>query len=150
MFFKKFITHSATSLLMSVIGAFSMILLLSQTVQAADLTVKINELQKGKGHALIALYLGEEGYNSDETYKAGKVKVNNPSESFVFKDLPDGEYAIKMFQDENDNNQLDTNMMGIPNEGYGFSNNVGMFGQPEYKKAKFVVKNDTVIEINLF
>jgi uncharacterized protein (DUF2141 family) len=55
-----------------------------------------------------------------------------------------------MYQDENDNNELDFNLIGIPKEGYGFSNNVGQFGAPEYVKAKFIIKENTAINIALF
>ena len=147
---KNVVTYTATSLLMSVIGSLSMILMLSQSVSAAELTVNVTDVEKGKGHLLVALYQGDENYKSGKTAKASKVKAERGEEVVVFKDLADGEYAIKMYQDENDNEKLDTNMLGIPKEGYGFSNNVGAFGQPEYKEAKFIVKENTVIEIDLF
>jgi len=150
MLVKKLVTYSVSSLVMSVIGSLSMIILLSQSVNAADLTVKITDIEQGKGHVLVALYQGDENYKTDKNSKASKVKAENKEETVVFKDLADGEYAIKMYQDENDNDQLDFNMMGIPKEGYGFSNNVGMFGAPEYKEAKFTVKDNTVIAIDLF
>ena len=150
MFIKKLVTVSVLSSVISVIGSLSMILLLSQNVHAADLTIKINDIEKGKGHLLIALYEGVEAYDSGKADYSSKVKAENTQESVTFKDLADGEYAIKMYQDENDNNKLDTNLLGIPKEGYGFSNNAGMFGAPKYKKAKFTVKDNTVIEIGLF
>ncbi len=147
---RKLVKYSTTSLLMSAIGSLSMLVLLSQSVRAADLTVNISDIEQGKGHVLVALYQGQENYKSGKTTQASKVKASSEKESVTFKDLADGEYAIKMYQDENDNDELDFNMMGIPKEGYGFSNNVGMFGAPEYKEAKFVVKDNTVIEIDLF
>ncbi len=147
---RKLVKYSTTSLLMSAIGSLSMLVLLSQSVRAADLTVNISDIEQGKGHVLVALYQGQENYKSGKTTQASKVKASSEKESVTFKDLADGEYAIKMYQDENDNDELDFNMMGIPKEGYGFSNNVGMFGAPEYKEAKFVVKDNTVIEIDLY
>lgn len=150
MLVKKLINYSVTSFVMSVIGSLSMIALLSQSVNAADLTIDISDVEKGKGHVLVSLFSGEEGYNNGSYVMATKVKAENEKESVVFKDLADGEYAIKMFQDENGNNALDSNMMGIPKEGYGFSNNVGMFGAPKFEEAKFIVKDNTIIEVDLF
>ncbi len=147
---KNIISYSATSLMMAAIGSLSMIALLSQQVSAAELTVNISEIERGKGHVLVALYADNESYTSGETELSSRVKAENEQELVTFKDLADGEYAIKMYQDENDNMELDVNILGIPKEGYGFSNNVGMFGQPEYSAAKFTVKNDTVISIALF
>ena len=150
MLVKKLINYSVTTLAMSVIGSLSMIILLSQHVNAADLTVNISDVEQGKGHVLVALFAGKENYNDGKSVKATKVKAENKKESVVFKDLVDGEYAVKMYQDENDNDELDSNMMGIPKEGYGFSNNVGMFGTPKYKEAKFIVRDNTIIEVDLF
>jgi len=148
--FKKLASSSTISLLMSALGSLSMIAILSQTVHAADLTINISEVESGKGMVLIALYAGDEAYKSGEATFKSHVKAQNIQESVVFKDVPDGEYAVKMYQDENSNNELDFNMLGIPKEGYGFSNNVGRFGQPDYKEAKFTVKENTVIEMELF
>jgi len=135
---------------MSALGSLSMIIILSQSVHAADLTINISEVESGKGPVMVALYAGDEAYKSGESTFASKVKAASEKESVTFKDLPDGEYAVKMYQDENSNNELDFNMLGIPKEGYGFSNNVGRFGQPDYKEAKFTVKENTVIEMELF
>jgi uncharacterized protein (DUF2141 family) len=54
-------------------------------------------------------------------------------------ELPFGEYAIKIYHDENGNDELDTNFLGIPKEGVGFSNNPSArFGEPGFDEAKFV------------
>jgi uncharacterized protein (DUF2141 family) len=37
--------------------------------------------------------------------------------------LPEGRYAIAVLHDENSNHKLDRNFIGIPKEGFGFSNN---------------------------
>jgi len=150
MLIKKMLSYTTTSLLMAAIGSLAMLALLSQNAHAADLTVKVSDVEQGKGHLMLGLYAGKEGFKSGKAVKSAKVKAEKAIESVVFKDLADGEYVIKMYQDENDNDKLDFNIMGIPKEGYGFSNNVGMFGQPKYKEAKFIVKESTVIEIELF
>ena len=150
MTFKKILSFSTTSLLMAAIGSFGIITLLSQHAVAADLTVNISDVEQGKGHLLVALYADEASYTSGKANFASKVKAGHEQESVVFENLPDGEYAIKLYQDENDNNKLDVNIMGIPKEGYGFSNNVGMFGAPGYVEAKFTVKENTAIKIELF
>jgi len=150
MILKNLISFSATSLVLAAVSSLSMIILLSQHAVAANLTVNISDIEQGKGHVLVGLYASEEAYKKGKASFYSKVKAVNGKEVAVFENLPDGEYAIKMYQDENDNNKMDFNMMGIPKEGYGFSNNVGMFGAPEYEEAKFSVKESTTIEIDLF
>mgnify|MGYP005811290629 CR=1 FL=1 len=61
--------------------------------------------------------------------------------------LPDGEYALSVYQDVNGNGQLERNFVGIPKEPGGLSNNVRpRFGPPKYKDAAFTVKTGTVTE----
>jgi len=147
---KNLLSYSASSLIIAAIGSLAMIISLSQQAVAADLTVNISEVEQGKGHLLVAIYAGKDAYTSGKANFTSKVKAEHEQETVTFENLPDGEYAIKLYQDENDNNQIDTNIMGIPKEGYGFSNNVGMFGAPEYAEAKFTVKENTAIKIELF
>lgn len=150
MIFKKIVSFSATSLVLAAVSSLSMILLLSQHAVAADLKVNITDINEDKGHILIGLYASEKAYKTGKASFHSKVKATKGEEFTVFENLPNGEYAIKIFHDENDNNKLDFNIMGIPKESYGFSNNVGMFGAPKYKEAKFTVNESTVIEIDLF
>ena len=69
---------------------------------------------------------------------------------FVIEGVPDGEYAVTVFQDLNENGELDTSSIGFPREPYGFSNDArGSFGPPKFRKAKFDVAGNTSISIEL-
>ncbi len=60
--------------------------------------------------------------------------------------LKAGKYAVRYYHDENMNGKMETNLVGKPTEGYGFSNNVtGKFGPPEFEKWLFEIKGDTKI-----
>ena len=150
MLIKKMITFSASSLALAAISSLSLIMMISQQVSAADLTVNISEVSQGKGHVMVGLYSGIEAFEQGKTSFGSRVKANNEQEQVIFKDLPAGEYAIKIYQDENSNQKLDFNFIGIPKEGYGYSNNVGRFGRPAYQEAKFTVEEKTEIQIELF
>lgn len=55
-----------------------------------------------------------------------------------FDDAPYGEYAIALFHDEDNDGKLAYGALGIPKEGYGFSNDArGRFGPPSFDKARF-------------
>lgn len=150
MLIKKMITFSVSSLVLAAISSLSLIIMMSQQVAAADLTVSISEVNQGKGHVMVGLYAGSEEFTQGKASFGSRVKAENEQEQVVFKDVPAGEYAIKIYQDENSNQKLDVNFMGIPKEGYGFSNNVGRFGSPDYQEAKFMVEEKTEIQIELF
>ncbi len=56
--------------------------------------------------------------------------------TYLFKNIPYGNYAIALFHDKNDNKEIDKGLFGIPKEGYGFSNK-----SKKYKKASFDLKS---------
>jgi uncharacterized protein (DUF2141 family) len=59
---------------------------------------------------------------------------------FLCFNAPPGRYAIRLFHDRDGNGQLGTNMMGIPNEPFGFSNDAPVqFGPPSFDAAAFEV-----------
>lgn len=65
-----------------------------------------------------------------------------------FRGVSRGEYAISVIHDANKNGKLDTNLFGIPREGFGFSNDaMGRFGPPAFEKAKLELKKDQTIAI---
>lgn len=56
-----------------------------------------------------------------------------------------GTYAVAIYHDENANRKLDRNWIGMPKEGYGFSNDAkGRLGPPAHKAAAFAVEADEV------
>lgn len=117
---------------------------------AHELTLSVNNIKSIKGNLLVAVYDKEEHYNTNSNWVAAKqVKVAGMTMSLGFADLPAGNYAIKLFQDENENNQIDIGANGIPTELYGFSNNGGSYGPPSFDEAKVVVDKATQIEIQL-
>jgi len=150
MLFKKIFTFSASSLVLAAINSLSLLIVMSQQASAADLTVNISEVNQGKGHLMVGLYAGNEAFTQGKASFGSQVKASSEQTQVIFKDLPEGEYAVKIYQDENSNQKLDFNFMGIPKEGYGYSNNVGRFGRPEYQEAKFNVAEKTEIQIELF
>lgn len=55
-----------------------------------------------------------------------------------FEDIPPGTYALVVIHDENMNGKLDRNVLGIPTEGYGFSNDPkSVFHAPSFSAASF-------------
>ena len=124
--------------------------LLSLNCFAYELVLKVDEITAKKGVMMVALFNSEETYSSDkQTFSGQKVLVNANTITINFGDVPSGDYAIKLYQDENENGVIDKNVVGMPTEGYGFSNNGGAMGQPKFEAAKFSVNADTAITIHL-
>lgn len=62
-----------------------------------------------------------------------------------------GTYAVAVYHDENDNHRLDRTLLGLPAEGYGFSNNVTpLLGLPSFGSVRLRIgPGDTRITIKL-
>ena len=71
----------------------------------------------------------------------GKVVVS-------YKGLKDGVYAVAVIHDENGNNELDTNFLGIPTEGIGISTNPRLMGKPHFNEAQFEIKGKAAITVS--
>lgn len=114
-----------------------------------NLTIEISGFNTNKGQVLIGLYNTKEGFLKQH-FKEGMAKIANQKATFLFTNLPKGEYAVSVLHDENNNNKMDTNFLGIPKEDYGCSNNAkGFMGPPSYKDAKFNLIANDVIKISI-
>jgi uncharacterized protein (DUF2141 family) len=62
-----------------------------------------------------------------------------------------GTYAVAVYHDENNNHHFDRTLVGLPAEGYGFSNDApALLGLPSFDGVKFTVKpGETRISIKL-
>lgn len=114
------------------------------------LEVQINGVNSLEGTIAIALYTEEENFlNFDKAYRFYKIPVNE-SHTYVFRELEAGFYAIAAFYDQNSNEQLDTNLIGIPKEALGTSGNPkNKFGPPRFKNCKFYLNSDQTVQIEL-
>lgn len=118
-------------------------------VETADLTVHISGLNSNKGKLLVALYNQKEGFLKKE-FKGDIVKIKDNKSVVIFKNLQKGEYAVSFIHDENNNEKMDTNFIGIPKEYYGCSNNArGFMGPPKYDDAKFQLTENKTIYIKI-
>jgi uncharacterized protein (DUF2141 family) len=117
---------------------------------AGDLTVEVKGVGD-KGNVMVALYKQTDQWMRRATGGSQMLPAKKDSMTLTFKDLPEGEYAVSLFVDENANGKMDSNVIGIPIEPYAFSNDAsGNFGPPTFEQAKFVVTKDAKkITINI-
>lgn len=110
----------------------------AQTIQE----VHITNIEKKKGTLYVGWYDNKKAFmKPQQTVFVKLIAVDNQDEvKAVFDKIPAGKYAISVFLDENDNEDLDRNLVGIPQEKYGFSN-----GTPAMRPATF---SEAQIEVN--
>lgn len=118
-----------------------LLLLYSPSVAAAEVTVSIDNPPES---GVIALVL----YNSANSFgdlrdPAMVVRYTlDGRDSYIIEDVEPGEYALLVYYDENSNNRIDKNFIGIPREPLGFSNRYRPKGPPVYKRAVFQLQQD--------
>ncbi len=146
----------------AVLSAASFILMIgfwqpaeAQSAAAATLTVHVTGARNAKGQIRAALFQGARGFPNDASQaiqtQAADIDPQTLTAQIVFTNLHDGVYAVSVFHDENRNQKLDKNFMGIPKEGYGASNNPKKkMGPPSFEETKFQLNGtDQSLEIKL-
>lgn len=117
---------------------------------AADLTIEITSIPDIEGEVRWLVFDNAESYASGKNAVMSlSQRVNADTMRFTLHALPPGRYAVKMFHDQNGNGELDSNALGIPQEGYGFSNNGGRFGPPSFDDAAVPVDANSTITIRV-
>lgn len=104
------------------------------------LEILITGFSNNEGDCWFALDNSKEVYEHKDSVWIGKIlPIKNKQVTVVIDTLLFGEYAVRVFHDENKNGEIDTNILGIPTEDYGYSNDAsGWFGPPSWDKAKFI------------
>ncbi len=106
-----------------------------------DLKMTVTGIESSKGQVKFDLddsaltFKPQKG--SKPSFVQGKAPVAGNKAEFVFKSIPCGEYAIKLYHDENMNEDLDMNFIKVPKEDYTFSNCTDCILPPSWEKAKF-------------
>lgn len=124
---------------------------LAETVPAAELSITFADVNDKGGQIMAQVFDSEEAFGGGERAVAQFVLPAAPGNVTLATDaLADGTYAVRVMHDENDNGKLDTNLVGMPREPWGTSNDArGNFGPPKWDDASFVVEGDTAITITL-
>ncbi len=124
---------------------------LSRTVEAADINVTVDGLTSTNGTVLLELDDSPSSWqNLAPSTAVGKVTPTAKSVTYIFRDVKPGTYGLSVIHDENDNGKFDTNFLGMPKEGWGFSNNPDVKRKAKFEEAGFsVAEKDIAITIHI-
>jgi uncharacterized protein (DUF2141 family) len=111
----------------------------AESTSSGTLSVVSVGLESSRGSLLVQLSKVAASFEGEgEAFRSAEVKVVDGQAAVVFENIPHGDYALKVFHDENENQKLDTNFIGMPKEKFGFSNDaMGRFGPPSFDQARF-------------
>ncbi len=111
------------------------------TRDTAVLTLVIKRVSVAEGDMMVALFRNADAWRSNAFERGVDAPVTTPDTTVTFADLEPGEYAVKVYHDEDGDGALNTGLFGVPSEPYGFSNNAqGRFGPASYDDARFTLE----------
>lgn len=115
------------------------------------LNITIEGVKTSNGNVSVAVYNQENGFlKFDKAYKSDSTLAKKGKTKIRIEDLPEGEYALAIFHDANNNHILDVNWLGIPKEAIGFSKaKMKAFGPPTYGECTFKITSDHNINVVL-
>jgi uncharacterized protein (DUF2141 family) len=122
-------------------------------VGTGAIEAKVIRVKSGSGPIGCDLFNSETGFPGPSPIIGGAVNLEAASTEVTcrYEKLPEGNYALSVFQDENKNGTLDTSIFGAPVEGYGASNNkLPPTSGPTWAESSFAVGTTTVqLEVRL-
>jgi uncharacterized protein (DUF2141 family) len=131
---------------MKIISIISLVLFLIPNFIFAqyELNIEIVEIRNDKGNIMLEILDKNEKVITQEM---GTITENKCSVTVI--NLKPGKYAARYFHDENLDGIMDKNFIGMPVEGFGFSNNaLGRFGPPPFEKWLFELTGDMKITLS--
>ncbi len=121
--------------------------ILSNQSESGNLHIEVTGLKNLKGQVGILIFDNEDGFPMDhgKSIKNVLVPIGGDMVKYTFENIPFGEYAVAVMHDENMNDKLDTNFLGIPKEGTGVSNNVrSSLRAPKFSESKFNLTGENI------
>jgi len=125
--------------------------LLAPLSSADTLHIVVDNIQDAEGSIMLEILAGEAEFAGERSATAALVqRAQSGSMKFATSNLAPGEYAVRVMHDVNGNNELDTNLLGIPKEPWAFSNNAtGRMGPPKWQAVKFSLQGNSTQTITL-
>ncbi len=139
-------------LLPLLISAVLPVTLSAQSKIEKHLTIDVHLTQQAHGELAYLIFASSSGFPSDrdKALRHGFIPIPpNAQHLSIDTDLPRGTYAVTVYEDLNGNHKLDHNLIGIPREPVGVSNNPSThFGPPHFDECSFYL-GDTAQTITI-
>lgn len=120
---------------------------------SGDIVVVIIGFRSDDGLVRVTLYDSPSGFPNDlsKALDSEAAEIEGGQARVVFPRYSHGTYAVGLFHDENRNGVMDTNLLGVPREGYGASNDArGRLGPPRFQDAAFEHdRRETVVRVTM-
>ncbi|WP_169303043.1 DUF2141 domain-containing protein [Thalassotalea mangrovi] len=130
---------------------------LSFITTAAPVEIALSPVQSAKGQIVVKVYQQQKNWMSEDEGESFMTHIHSFTEEqpgdpeMINFDLPEGDYALFLYQDLDMDSEMKTNWIGIPKEPVGTSNDAkGKMGPPDFDDALFNVPSEgTKLKITL-
>jgi uncharacterized protein (DUF2141 family) len=113
-----------------------------------SLTVVVSNVNNRTGKIYVGLSNSPANFNGD-SFQRKTVDVPASGEiPIVFEGLPAGKYAVRLFQDLNNNQKMDFEGR-MPSEPFGLSNVTMLMGPPDFDQSSFDLTENKSISIRM-
>jgi uncharacterized protein (DUF2141 family) len=109
------------------------ILFAFQSFGQPSLDINVSNVQINQGKVIVEIYQNSESW-LDRPFREATLPTDAEAITASFQ-VPLGKYAIAIYQDTDDDGEMDSNFLGIPKEPIGFGNNYKPFGKPKFESA---------------
>lgn len=127
-----------------------LIFLQVRAVSAQNIKVDISGIRAEKGQIVIGVFKDSETYLKEEPFvnKIFTKETGPDGEMSVQFSLEPGVYGLCLLDDENNNGKMEYNFLGMPKEGFGFSDYYASgITKPKFESFKFTVTADQIKKI---
>ena len=120
----------------------------------ATLTVVVDGVRNHNSQICMRIFSSQRGFPFGTTseVQSGCTQITGSSVKKEFSGLKPGTYAVAVVDDENGDHKLNRDLLGIPQEGFGVSNNPTVSvktGIPKFNDASFLLKQSSTIRISM-
>lgn len=115
----------------------------SVTIYAGEITVTLDD-PTSEGTIVLMLFDSANTFGDLRDPAIVETALVNENNLYYLKGVPSGEYALIVYLDENNNERIDKNFIGIPKEPIGFSNRYQPKGPPVFSSAAFRISENEV------
>jgi uncharacterized protein (DUF2141 family) len=112
---------------------------------AQNTQVHITGIRSDKGKIILKIFKDQATFEKEQAFKTQSFdkKTLKNGELNVSIDLPPGTYGITLLDDENNDGKLEKSFVGMPKEGFGFSNFfLQKMKKPTFEEFKTQIKKD--------
>lgn len=138
-------------LVLALFGAARLVAPPTANADGGRIIIAVEGLRSSRGSVRGALFASSDGWTREGSQLATcTAQIESHRASCVIEDVPPGSYAFAFLHDEDDDGALDRDWIGLPQEGFGFSNDAApVLGPPSFHSARFVHDGaETVLRVH--